>query len=101
MTRATTSTIVVVAAAAAVVINFARGGEGGAYKEAARVGIKGCARDQTCVSWCSRLPSLRLSDRKWGLALVVQRSGKAGAFFCRRGLNPRRKYRNNSVIQRT
>ena len=77
MTRATTSPKVV-AAAAAVVTNPARGGKGGdrAYEEAVRVGLKGCARDQTCVSWCSRLPTLRLNARRWGLALVVERLGK-------------------------
>ena len=87
--------VVAAAAAAAEVTNLARGGKGGgrAYEKAVRVGLKGCARDKTCVSWCSRLPTLRLNDRKWGLALVmqrsgkalfVQRSGKAGAFFFRR-----------------
>ena len=35
------------------------------------------------MSWYSRLPTLRLNDRKWGLALVVKRSGKAGALFYR------------------
>ena len=46
----------VVVAAAVVVTNLARGGEGGggAYEEAVRVGLKGCARNQTCVSWCLR-----------------------------------------------
>jgi len=51
-----------------------------AYEETVRVGLKECAQDQTCAFWCSRLPTLRLNDRRWGLALVVQRSGKAGAF---------------------
>jgi len=57
MTRATTSTMLLVVAAV-VVTNLARGGEGGgrAYEEAVRVGLKRCARDQTCVSWCSRCP---------------------------------------------
>jgi len=57
MARATTSTMVV-AAAAVVVTNLARGGEGGgrAYEEAVRLGLKGCPRDQTCMSWCSRCP---------------------------------------------
>ena len=75
--------VVVVVAAAVVVNSLACGGEGGgrAYEETVRVGLKGCARDQTCASWCSRLPTLRLNDRRWGLALVVQRSGKAGTFF--------------------
>jgi len=50
--------VVVVVAAAVVVTNLARGGEGGsrAYEEAVRVGLKGFARDQTCVSLCSRCP---------------------------------------------
>ena len=61
-----------------------------------------CARDKTCASWCSRLPTVRLNDRRCGLALVVQRLGNALFFiFARRGLNPRRMHRNNSVIQRT
>ena len=48
----------VVVAAAVVVTSLARGEEGGGrdYEEAVRVGLKGCARDQTFVSWCSRLP---------------------------------------------
>ena len=85
MARVTTSTMVA-AAAAVVVTNLARGGKGGgrAYEKAVRVGLKGCARDKTCVSWCSRLPTLRLNDRKWGLALVAHRSGKGGTFFSRR-----------------
>ena len=29
---------------------------GRVYEEAGRVGLKECARDQTCVSWCSRCP---------------------------------------------
>ena len=28
-----------------------------------------------------KIAYLEVNDRKWGLALVVQRSGKAGAFF--------------------
>jgi len=57
MPRATTRTMVVVVAAV-VVTSLARGGEDGgrAYEEAVRVGLEGCARDQTCVSWCSRFP---------------------------------------------
>ena len=42
-----------------------------AYEGTVRVGLKGCARDQTCASWFSRLPALRLNDRRWGLALVL------------------------------
>jgi len=64
-------------------------------------GLKGCAWDQTWASWCSRLPTLRLNDRRWGLALVVQRSGKAGLLPFSTALEPTPQvYRNNSVIQR-
>jgi hypothetical protein len=46
-------------------------------EEAVRVGLTGCARDQPCASWGSRLPASRFNDRRLGLALVVKRSGKA------------------------
>jgi len=39
--------------------------------ETARVDLKGFAPDQTCASWCSRLPALRLNDRRWGLPLAL------------------------------
>ena len=39
-------------------------------------GLAGCARDQPCASWVSKLPTSRLNDRRLGLALVVQRSGQ-------------------------
>ena len=39
-------------------------------------GLAGCARDRPCASWVSRSPTSRLNDRRLGLALVVQRSGK-------------------------
>ena len=57
MKRSTTSTMVVVAAAALVVTSPARGGEGDgrAYEEAVRVGLKGCARDHPCAFKGSRL----------------------------------------------
>ena len=35
-----------------------------AYEETVRVGLNGFARDQPCASWCSRLPTLRLNDRR-------------------------------------
>jgi len=45
-------------------------------EEAVRVGLTGCARDQPCASWGSRLPTSKLNDRRLGLTLVVQRSAK-------------------------
>ena len=93
--------VVVVVAEAAVTSN----GKVVVAAAAACFGAAFVSRDQTFASWCSILPNLRLNDRRWGLALVVQRSGKAFS-FCRRALplyaskETHRKYRNNSVIQR-
>jgi len=77
--------VVVVVAAAAVVTNLKKVV---VVAAAACFGTTFFARDQTCASWCSRLPTLRLNDRRWGLALNVQRSGKAGAFYGARSLEP-------------
>ena len=44
-----------------------------AREEAARVGLKGCAWDHTCASWCSRLPALRFNGRRWGFCRAALR----------------------------
>jgi len=55
---------------------------------------------QTNASWWSRLPNLRLNDRRWGLTLVVQRPGKAGLLTFATVLVPTPQVSKYSVIQR-